>query len=65
MAATTYAPEKKAEASYRPYAECIEDDCAFGTSPSASTFDVAKEHIRRTGHSVRMITEKVVLWGAK
>jgi len=60
-----HVPEKKAEASYHPYVECTDEVCGFETNPSPLARDRAKDHVRYTGHNVRVVTEKVALWGPR
>lgn len=56
---------RSVEATYQPYAECVNDECGFETAPSSAARDTAKYHVRATGHSVRVIVEKVALYVAK
>lgn len=58
-----HTPQKRTEATYHPYAECA--DCDYQTDSSRLARDWAKAHVRATGHSVRVIVEKVALWGPR
>ena len=56
---------RSASVTYRPLAECVEEGCNFASNPSSQTRDMAKQHVDRTGHHVRVITETVDLYVPK
>lgn len=47
---------------YQPYAECLEDTCGWDTARSRSARDWAKQHVKATGHEVRVIKDTVDLY---
>lgn len=47
---------------YQPYAECIANECDWNTSTSPAARDWAKNHVKTTGHEVRVIKETVDLY---
>jgi hypothetical protein len=59
------APEKKAEAKFHPYAECMQEECGWKVGQSPGARDSAKSHVRSHGHRVRVVIEQVAVWGPK
>lgn len=47
---------------YNPEAECLDEDCNFATLPSRETRTMAKNHVKNTGHEVRVVTETLDLY---
>ena len=53
------------EATFQPYAECVDEKCGWGYPESSMAREQAKFHVRSSGHRVRVVIEKVAVWGPK
>lgn len=58
-------PEKQAEATWLPFAECVDDACGWSVPESRVARDRAKSHVRATGHSVRVVVQRVAVWAPR
>ena len=57
--------EMKMEATFHAYGECIADDCGWEMGQSTTTRNAAKRHTTLTGHRVRVVVEKITIYGPK
>ena len=62
---TTHIPVRRMQVTFRPRAVCVEEECGWTRDPGPSTNDIAKDHVRFTGHVVEVIREEVSTWGPK
>lgn len=60
-----FVPYRMAEVDEYPSAECLQEGCVFTREPSLGSNDQAKEHVRVTGHKVKVTRSKVSVWRAK